>query len=252
LAPANDPVASPSGNIYDKEVIYKYLLAKIKELKRAKKAYQKQLAADAAKAKKEAKSRKRKAIDKFLSAEGSQTGAEAPDAGLDPKQFFKERTEDAKRKRLDSVESTLSSSMDRTSRAEQRKGLKRTSFWLPEFTPGAEKDRLTKPKKRPPSPFSGKSLKIKDLIPIKFALDDARKPMCAVSHKQITTQPVVLIRTTGAVILKECFESLVQPSMVCPVTNEAFKAKDVVELQSGRSSYAASGAVEATKWRPSG
>ena len=53
-------------------------------------------------------------------------------------------------------------------------------------------------------------------------------------------------------MLKECFESLVQPTMVCPVTDEAFKAEDVVELQAGKSSYAASGSVEATKWRPSG
>ena len=78
-------------------MIYKYLLSKIKELKRAKKAYQKQLAADAASAKKEAKSRKRKAVGKFLAAEGSTTGAEGADAGLDPKQFFKERTENIKR-----------------------------------------------------------------------------------------------------------------------------------------------------------
>ena len=61
----------------------------------------------------------------------------------------------------------------------------------------------------------------------------------------------VLCRT-GTVILKECFESLVQPTMICPVTDEAFKAEDVVELQAGKSSYAASGAVEASKWRPSG
>ena len=48
------------------------------------------------------------------------------------------------RKRLDAVESSLSSSMDRTSRTEKREQLKRTSFWLPEFTPGAKKDRLAK------------------------------------------------------------------------------------------------------------
>ena len=90
-------LCSPSGNIYDKEVIYKYLLAKIKELKRAKKAYQKQLAADASAAKKGAKSRKRKAIKKFLAAEGSAAAATGAGAGLDPKQFFEERSEDKKR-----------------------------------------------------------------------------------------------------------------------------------------------------------
>ena len=88
---------SPSGHIYDKEVIYKYLLTKIKELKRAKKAYQKQLAADASGAKKDAKSRKRKAVQKFLAAEGSTAAAAGADAGLDPKQFFEERSEDKKR-----------------------------------------------------------------------------------------------------------------------------------------------------------
>ena len=53
-------------------------------------------------------------------------------------------------------------------------------------------------------------------------------------------------------MLKECFESYVEPTMVCPVTDKAFKADDVVHLQAGRSSYAASGSVEASKWRPSG
>ena len=48
-------------------------------------------------------------------------------------------------------------------------------------------------------------------------------------------------------MLKDCFENLVQPSMVCPVTDKAFIAADVLQLQAGRSSYAASGPVVAKK-----
>ena len=45
LAPAVDPVVSPSGTIYSREAIIKYLLAKTKEIKRARKAYKRDVAA---------------------------------------------------------------------------------------------------------------------------------------------------------------------------------------------------------------
>jgi hypothetical protein len=48
LAAAVDPVVSPSGTIYSREAIYKYLLAKTKELKKAKAAYKRDVAQEEA------------------------------------------------------------------------------------------------------------------------------------------------------------------------------------------------------------
>ncbi|KAK8771675.1 hypothetical protein V5799_025082 [Amblyomma americanum] len=42
------------------------------------------------------------------------------------------------------------------------------SFWVPSLTPSASKDKLEKPKNVVLCPMSGKPLKAKDLIPIKF------------------------------------------------------------------------------------
>ena len=78
---------------------------------------------------------------------------------------------------------------------------------------------------------------------------------CVVVQSGLALAPVGHIRvlcdvtacSTGTVMLKECFEKLVQPTMVCPVTDKAFEAADVLQLQAGRSSYAASGPVVAKK-----
>ena len=44
--------------------------------------------------------------------------------------------------------------------------LKKVSPWIPQFIPEAERSTLTEPPKRPSSPFTGRPLRAKDLIPI--------------------------------------------------------------------------------------
>lgn len=60
---------------------------------------------------------------------------------------------------------------------------------------------------------------------------------CPVSSKQITHQKVIAIRTTGTVMLKECYEKFVKSDKVDPVTNTPFKEKDVVELTAGGTGF---------------
>ena len=51
--------------------------------------------------------------------------------------------------------------------------LKKVSPWIPQFTPTAEVI-IKEPMKRPESPFSGKPLRSKDLIPIHLVREDGK------------------------------------------------------------------------------
>ena len=114
------------------------------------------------------------------------------------------------------------------------------------------------PPDRPASPMSGEPLRLKQLIPLHLVHEEGGaatggndgRVLCAVSHKAITTQPAIVIKSTGHVMLKSVYEELAVPTMTCPVTGRKFKEKDVLELARGRSGYAASGEVVAKKYNP--
>ena len=121
------------------------------------------------------------------------------------------------------------------------------------------------PPDRPPSPMSGEPLKLKQLIPLHLVHEGAEdgnpkskskddgitgRILCAVSHKTITTQPTIVIKNTGQVMLKSVYKELAQPTMTCPITGKKFKEKDVLELIKGKSGFAASGDVVAKKYNP--
>lgn len=153
------------------------------------------------------------------------------------------------------------------------------SYWLPTSQPqretaGADFDYEKElralpppPPERPASPMSGAPLRLKQLIPLHLVHEDATendgssqrgrgsdsgagRVMCAVSLKTITTQPAVVIKNTGQVMLASVYEDLAKPTMVCPVTDRKFRDKDVLYLVKGRSGYAASGTVVAQKYAP--
>jgi nitric oxide synthase-interacting protein len=161
----------------------------------------------------------------------------------------------------------------------EENSLKQVSYWLASSQPIHRKGQVDTadgefdyqkelealpppPPERPPSPMTGEPLKLKQLIPLHLLRegDDEKssskansstgKVLCAVSHKQITTQPTVCIKTTGQVMLKSVYEELAKPTMVCPVTSKKFKEGDVLELIRGKSGFAASGTVVATKYNP--
>lgn len=120
------------------------------------------------------------------------------------------------------------------------------------------------PPDRPSSPMSGEPLRLKQLIPLNLVHETSSagasggvgndggcdRVVCAVSHKAITTQCIVAIKSTGQVMLKSVYDELAHPTMTCPVTGKKFKEKDVLELVRGRSGYAASGEVMAKKYNP--
>jgi nitric oxide synthase-interacting protein len=91
-------------------------------------------------------------------------------------------------------------------------------------------------------------LRLKDLQPLTFERSSDGKVLCAVSHKTITTQPVVAMN--NVVVLEEIYDKLVKPTMVCPITGKKLKEKNIRRLQKGKSGFASSGPVVAKTYRP--
>jgi nitric oxide synthase-interacting protein len=116
------------------------------------------------------------------------------------------------------------------------------------------------PPSRPSSPMSGEPLRLKQLVPLHLSYEgdgsssnsnakSSSSVICSVSHKVITTQPIIALR--GHVMLRDMYERYALPTLTCPITGRKFNVKkDVIELVAGRSGYAASGMVVAKKYNP--
>ncbi len=127
------------------------------------------------------------------------------------------------------------------------------------FTPEAE-SRMKAPPTRPQSPMTGRPIRSKELIPINL-IEESRDSessdksssvrfICPVSRKTITNQKVILIKSTKQIMLESVAQQLAYPTMTCPITGQLFTMDDVIELSQAASSFAASGAVETSKYRP--
>jgi nitric oxide synthase-interacting protein len=261
---AGDAVATPSGHIYSREAIVSYLLTKNGELKKQKAEWErKRLEVENRRVEWEEKQRK-KQQDKFVKK----------DQGAMSTALVLRDDDDASGRGVAVGRSSVAAAAAKPS----ENSLKHVSYWLatsqPQHTKGGAKydgdfdyakeiEALPPaPPERPPSPMSGEPLKLKQLIPLQLVREGAEdstkakskestgKILCAVSHKTITTQPTIVIKNTGQVMLKSVYKELAQPTMTCPITGKKFKEKDVLELIKGKSGFAASGEVIAKKYQP--
>ena len=125
---------------------------------------------------------------------------------------------------------------------------------------------MEKPDKTVYCPNSGKPIKMKDLIDVKFQLikpddKDAKKSIiarderykCAVTHDVLNNAtPVAVLKTTGDVVTVECVEKIIKPEMRHPLTGQALKESDIIYLHRGGTGYsAANDQLEGKKYRPS-
>jgi len=156
------------------------------------------------------------------------------------------------------------------------------SFWVPQMTPQASKTKVEKPDKTVYCPVSGKPLKFKDMIEVKFTLLDEQKDetktdtvyvagkptgnvkkkksliameeryKCAVTHDILNNStPVAVLRPTGDVVTVECVEKIIKKDMTHPLTGISLKNKDIIYLQRGGTGYAATNEkLKATHYRP--
>jgi len=228
---ATDPVATPSGHVYSREAIVDYLLTKNRELKRQRVDFEAQLNEEKQKKGQEASIEEQRKRNSFVrKSEGT---------------IQKDQDQHAS-----AFDSKIGKKIDMEGRDTKKESLKRTSYWLSQNAPDHVKETLVAPPARPPSPMSGQPLRLKDLISLDFKVDEkGGQILCAVSGNALTTQEVVVIKKTRQVMLKEMFEKMAKPSMTCPVTGKRFKEKDVLELKKAATGYAASGEVQAKKYR---
>lgn len=125
------------------------------------------------------------------------------------------------------------------------------SFWIPSLTPQAKPDEAKKPDSKTRCPMSGKPLKIKDLIQVKFTVaPDENKSLitrevrykCAVTHDALgNSVPCAVLKNTGNVVTMDCVEKLIRRDMLCPFTSVKLKESDIIPIQRGGTGFAGSG-----------
>lgn len=99
--------------------------------------------------------------------------------------------------------------------------------------------------------MSGKALRIKDLIPVKFSVVGGENKSlitqevrykCAVTHDALgNAVPCAVLRNTGNVVTMDCVENLIKKDMLCPFTGEKLKGSDIIAIQRGGTGFAGSG-----------
>ena len=179
------------GWLFDKEAVLKYMIEKKQEYTRKMKEYERQKSREESDQKVTEEAERQAAVERFERSEKNilQKGGKSEAAG--------------------SSKGAL------------------PSFWIPALTPQAEKTKLTKPDKTVYCPMTGKPLRMKDLIEVKFKEirdEDDAKPgkkrsliskderyVCAVTNDVLSNStPVAVLRPTGDVVTVECVEKIIK------------------------------------------
>ncbi|XP_034943485.1 nitric oxide synthase-interacting protein homolog [Chelonus insularis] len=224
LQPCRNPVVTRDGYLFDKEAILEYILTKKKEYARKMKEY------EAQKRKEQEESQERTANEELQKLEN----------------FLK-----SEKNILSSSKDTKDTSVASVSNMTNGRDKSLPSFWIPSKTPEAKPVTLSKPDKNIYCPISGKVLKMKHLIPVKFTEvkdpDDKRslivkdaRYMCPITHDTLGNNvPCAVIKTTGDVVTMECVEKILKKDWINPLDGTKIAESDIIPLQRGGTGYAA-------------
>lgn len=182
LQPCRNPVVTKEGYLFDKEAILQYIITKKNEYTKLLKKYEKQLKKENTEKAELAAAEKEANLIKFMNRE----------------------------KNISNGNANLSSSSTSTSKSVSNlangKDKQLPSFWVPSQLPDAKMTKLEKPDQTVYCPISGKPLKMKDLIEVKWTLindpDDKKsliakenRYMCPVTHDILSNAlPCAIIR----------------------------------------------------------
>ncbi|XP_066600324.1 nitric oxide synthase-interacting protein homolog [Prorops nasuta] len=224
LQPCRYPVITKEGHLFDKEAILEYILTKKREYARKLKEYEKQ------KQKKLEESQEKTATDELVKLQNFLKG----EKNIVSKQQIKPKDGE-------SSISNMSNGRDK----------QLPSFWIPAQTPEAKELTAQKPDKCIYCPISGKPLKIKDLISIKFTEvkdpDDKKslivkqaRYMCPITHDILSNSiPCAVVKTSGDVVTMECVEKILKKDWINPLDGSKLTEADIIPLQRGGTGYAA-------------
>lgn len=183
LQPCRNPVVTKEGYLFDKEAILEYIIAKKNEYTKLLKKYEKQLKKEETEKAELAAAEKEANLIKFMNRE-------------------KNISSGSSGKKLTSIESASTS----VSNLANGKDKELPSFWVPSQLPDAKTTKINKPDAIVYCPISGKPLKMKDLIEVKWTLvndpDDKKsliakenRYMCPVTHDILSNAvPCAVIR----------------------------------------------------------
>lgn len=181
LQPCRNPVITKDGYLFDKEAILEYFITKKNEYTRLLKKYEKQLKKDDAEKAELAAAEKEANLVKFMNREKNITSNTGPSSSNGPSTSSVSNLANGKAKEL-------------------------PSFWVPSQLPDAKISKMDKPDSTIYCPISGRPLKMKDLIEVKWTLvkdpDDKKsliakenRYMCAVTHDILSNAvPCAVIR----------------------------------------------------------
>nr|XP_039258161.1 nitric oxide synthase-interacting protein-like [Styela clava] len=251
LQPCKEPVVTPEGVLYDKQAILEYILQQKTLIAKKMKAYENQKHEDKKELKELAEIEKKEKVAKFLKKETNIVS--------EPINPFRKDGADKPGTSKSNGQSELSNLY-----GDKKKEL--TSFWIPQLTPAASKSRFKKPSSKVYCPINNTSIKMKDLIPVKFTpiadrdtktalISKKDRWMCAVTHDTLgNSVPSVVLRPTGDVVTADCVEKLIKPNeMRHPITNEILDEKrDIIPLQRGGTGFSQTNeSLDVKKYRPS-
>uniref|UniRef100_F1L178 Nitric oxide synthase-interacting protein homolog n=1 Tax=Ascaris suum TaxID=6253 RepID=F1L178_ASCSU len=271
LQPCRDPVISPYGYIFDREAVLEYYLQQKKENARKLKEWEKQCKRDEEDAEKRKRIEEEMKLKKFIACESTpahptlqpdtiepdapttSAGATASGSRIGQKRYASDEIDEAlkKKKQEESISNVAGSKRNEN-----------PSFWVPQLIPTAEGPKLEKPDQRVICPMSGRPLKIKELMPVKFTKiadgDEATKwiakkvrYMCPVTHDALTnTTRCAYLKTSQAVVTMSCVEQIIRKDMVDPINGAKMTEDDIIELQRGGTGFAATNKVKAKLVRP--
>lgn len=242
IKPPKNPVATPEGFIYDRESILEALLHQKVELQAQHKKFEEQ---ERRKARKEDTERQAAALKEVEDFQKAEQGLLSEDTRHKRALEGPKGDDDRPEKRLRQGELLV---IDKSKQREK-------SFWAKETTPTAPPSELKKVDLTTRCPMSGKKLRIKDLVPVKFEVTDQKLLesgggrgvyCCAVSKHPIVHQQAVLLKPSGQVVLESVLKDCVLKEMKCPVTGMKLNGKeDILKLQSGGTGFCAHNDVEA-------
>jgi len=238
LQPCRHPMITPDGFLYDKESLLEYIITKKNENSRKMKEFERQRRLEESEAALQVQQETQAKVSKFVQQE---------------KDITVKSTFDTKK-----VEAGTSISNMVGGKAD-----KVPSFWIPSQTPQAKKSVAVKPDQTVYCPMSGRPLKMKDMIVVKFTeikdpsdmrstiVKDARY-MCPVTRDTLgNSVPCAVIRTTGDVVTMDCVEKIIKKDWIHPLSGQKLTEKDIILLQRGGTGYSSTNEhLEAKQARP--
>jgi len=228
LQPCRNPVITPDGYLFDKEAILEYILTKKREYARQLKEYEKQKQKDEEESQEKTANEELQKLQTFLKGERN----------------IVSQSLDKKNKDQSSSEASVSNMTNGRDKS-------LPSFWIPAKTPQAKPAMQNKPDKNIYCPVSGKILKLKHLIPVKFTEvkdpDDKKslilkqaRYMCPITHDVLSNSvPCAVIKTTGDVVTVECVEKILKKDWINPLDSTKISESDIILLERGGTGYAA-------------